>query len=487
MKTSTKLYLGFMVQFLVSVIIIWSVFQLLKAQQFDSVVVNLAGRQRMLSQKLAKECMLLEKNQISKDQVLTTVKVFDQTLHALLNGGPAPLDLNLSNYTTLPGTQNPEIKKQLTKVMQLWKPFKEHVLEWIEQRDAKAFQFIAANNVPLLKEMNKAVFLMDRASYGKVKRLKNILAAGLGVLVIVFTVTMFMIRQNVQNIFSSLNKAVMRLTESSSELRSLAENEAQSSQQLAKGSEQQSSALEDTSSSLEEISSMTKQNAENANLANELVKQVTGTIHNANNSMINLTKSMEETLKASAETKDIIKTIDEIAFQTNLLALNAAVEAARAGEAGAGFAVVADEVRSLALRAAEAAKTTSQLLEDTAMKIEQGTQLSAETNQEFNEVAESITKVDQLVDEITAASQEQAQGIELLNKAVLQMDRVTHENTATAKQSAETSQDLHREAQTISDIVEDLGLLVGISGDEGSTGKAQKSLSGLFSRLRFKK
>lgn len=86
-------------------------------------------------------------------------------------------------------------------------------------------------------------------------------------------------------------------------------------------------------------------------------------VENANQSIAELSVSMQEISTANIETSKIIKTIDEIAFQTNLLALNAAVEAARAGEAGAGFAVVADEVRNLAMRAAETAANTTELIE----------------------------------------------------------------------------------------------------------------------------
>ena len=142
---------------------------------------------------------------------------------------------------------------------------------------------------------------------------------------------------------------------------------------------------------------MTKQSAENATQADHLIKEASRVVGIANDSMKGLTTSMQEISRASEETSKIIKTIDEIAFQTNLLALNAAVEAARAGEAGAGFAVVADEVRSLAIRAAEAAKNTSELIEDTVKTIKGGSQMVTMVGEVFTQVIDNTAKVGELV------------------------------------------------------------------------------------------
>jgi methyl-accepting chemotaxis protein len=191
--------------------------------------------------------------------------------------------------------------------------------------------------------------------------------------------------------------------------------------------------------------------------------------------MNELTSSMEEISRASLETQKIVKTIDEIAFQTNLLALNAAVEAARAGEAGAGFAVVADEVRNLAMRAAEAAKNTSGLIEGTVKRINEGSELVDRTNEAFSEVNTSSIKAAELVEEIAAASNEQAQGIEQINTAVTDMDKVTQQNAASAEESASASEQMNAQAEEMKMMVERMVMLVeGIQKARGSNNRVHQ-------------
>lgn len=246
------------------------------------------------------------------------------------------------------------------------------------------------------------------------------------------------------------------LRDAASQVGAASSQVAASSQTLAQGSSEQAASLEETSASLEEISSMTKQNADNAHQADSLSREAGQIVTKANETVNQLTQSMGEISEASEETSKIIKTIDEIAFQTNLLALNAAVEAARAGEAGAGFAVVADEVRSLAMRAAEAAKNTSELIESTVTRVKNGAGLVNETREAFEHVADSTGKVAELVGEIAAASTEQAQGIDQINQAMADMDKVTQSGAANAEETASASEEMNGQAESMQAFVSDL-------------------------------
>lgn len=237
------------------------------------------------------------------------------------------------------------------------------------------------------------------------------------------------------------------INNSADEVTSASQLVASASKSLADGAAEQASAIEETSASLEEMNSMTRQNADHAEQGKELAMEARRIVHAVEGHMNNMAAAISDVSKSSEETAKIIKTIDEIAFQTNLLALNAAVEAARAGEAGAGFAVVADEVRSLAMRAAEAAKTTSSLIENTIATVQRSHTLTQQTQHAFNENVVVAGKIGQLVDEIAHASHEQAQGISQISAAVTEMDKIVQRSAVGAGESASASEDMRNQAE----------------------------------------
>ncbi len=242
-----------------------------------------------------------------------------------------------------------------------------------------------------------------------------------------------------------------------------------SGREVASGASRQASAIEQSSASLEEMSAITKQNSQNATDAHTLMRANNEVVSRAAVEMEKLNVSMREISGASEDIHKIIKTIDDIAFQTNLLALNAAVEAARAGEAGAGFAVVAGEVRNLAMRAADAAGNTAELVKRTTDRINDGMGLVDITSKAFLEISGKSVSVGQLVGEIASASTEQSTGIDQINKAVADIDIIVQKNAAAAQESASTSEEMKSSARRLETLVAELRLMVRGSLAENSS------------------
>ncbi len=260
-------------------------------------------------------------------------------------------------------------------------------------------------------------------------------------------------KESLNMIIGSFNGVLGDMNVAAHEVAAGARQLSDSSQALSQGSTEQASSIEQLTTSMTEIAEQTKQNAVNANQANDLAMVAKDNAVKGNNQMQEMLKSMDEINEASANISKIIKVVDEIAFQTNILALNAAVEAARAGQLGKGFAVVADEVRNLAARSANAAKETAAMIEGSIRKAEDGTKIANETAEALNQIVDGISQSADLVSSIANASNEQATAIVQVNQGINQVAQVTQNNSATAEESASASEELSSQAEHLQNMV----------------------------------
>jgi methyl-accepting chemotaxis protein len=258
----------------------------------------------------------------------------------------------------------------------------------------------------------------------------------------------------------SVNTAVENLDNVLRDVAKAAEQVASASEQIASGasmlanaSSEQAASIEEVTASLVELSSNSEGNAKGAGEAQGLAEGTRSRAREGVQAMTELRGALGELAASADSTARIVKTIDEIAFQTNLLALNAAVEAARAGDAGRGFAVVAEEVRALALRSAEAARQTAELIEKSVNDAKRGAVLGDRTADRLGDIDTGVNSVTAVMQQIVEASKAQREGVREISRAVEHMNEATQSSATNSEESAAAAEELSSQAVRVRELV----------------------------------
>jgi ABC-type transporter Mla subunit MlaD len=442
------------------------------SQKADGLVINLAGRQRMLTQKYTKESLAMavaaegearEKTAAGRDR---TAKLFEATLAALRDGGATWKALDLTGDVVLPATGDQAIVATLDKTRHEWES-----LRALDAADAagRAEQLPAlmAQSIAVLKVMNSAVVQYQQAGEARVVALKRTQYASAAAALLLLAATLVYIRRAVT---APIALVAVNLRQGSEQLTMSADTIAQSSTSMADQAADQASRLQEVSASLEILASLARENVEGTTGVQSLMADLRGASEQGRSAMDTMKDAMERIAASSRDTAQIIKTIDEIAFQTNLLALNAAVEAARAGDAGKGFAVVAEEVRSLAGRSAEAARSSTAMIEASTANVAAGVDASSSLEEVLDRVAGGAAEVDGCLTGITDATQRQTDELESVREAVSQLDGLTQTGAATAEELAAAAEELAAQSQETTGLAGNLTDVIGGGSEPAKAG-----------------
>ncbi len=462
--------------------------------QARNVELNVAGRQRMLSQKVAKEALFSVVGHDQKQEMQKTAQLFESSLVALMDGNAS---------MGLDGAHSEEIRSQFLQVKKLWGSYRNKLNQLGPNATPESLSQLASDALAVLNESNQAVQLIENEANDNIANLgyvalvffvASLILSGLGAWYLnTFVIRRILLIQTVsQDIAHSkdLTKRIglpatdeighsakafddmigsflnlSRETQSvEKELRTQLEMLAQTSKDNTESMDTQrndiihvSTAVNEMASTVQEVarntqdaSNVASKAREEAKHGSELLEKSMVLTHDLANEVLGAAENIEKLAQASDSIGGIADTISTIAEQTNLLALNAAIEAARAGEQGRGFAVVADEVRTLAQRTQEATSEIHKLiatLQDSTeasvrtmanskVKSEQGVKQAELMAASLKAIIESVQNLSNINHQIATSAEEQSAVADDINNNVLRIENKAEHTYANAETTA---------------------------------------------------
>lgn len=193
----------------------------------DAVGVNLAGRQRMLSQRMAKTLFVLDSARedpvafkTAFDELLLSQSLFDETLMAFINGGSARGAAQ--ENVTLQAVTHPTGEESLRKALVLWVPYKAAVKQLIsdvqqgnslETSLPEAITMARTHNLALLGFMNDLTITLEQVAMSKATRLRWIQTVGISLAIINFLFIMLHFVRQLRESDAVIEKARRETTE----------------------------------------------------------------------------------------------------------------------------------------------------------------------------------------------------------------------------------------------------------------------------------
>ncbi|MCW3147922.1 methyl-accepting chemotaxis protein [Stutzerimonas stutzeri] len=280
---------------------------------------------------------------------------------------------------------------------------------------------------------------------------------------------------------TSLRDTIQRISDSSNQLASAAEELNVVTEDSTRGLHQQNTEIEQAATAVNEMTTAVDEVARNAVATSEASRESDATAQHGRQQVIrtvdsigllagDVTNTAAVVEQLAGQVRDISKVLDvirAIAEQTNLLALNAAIEAARAGDAGRGFAVVADEVRALAHRTQQSTQEIEQMIGDVHRGTDQAVQAMQSSNERarttlemaqaagtaLDAIADAIGQISERNLVIASASEEQAQVAREVDRNLVNIRDLSLQTSAGANQTSAASQELARLAVDLNALV----------------------------------